>query len=162
MLTRMIGAMLLCATLVLAAATIASAQSAADAGNAMRAMDLRLRALTTARKNLQQMAYQRGESEADAARDVVDAGNIVFTAAVKVFTVAFFVTSMKSPDDFRFAQQQFRLVVGMFVETADAQLPRVEDDLHKMTATAVVTEATGIHSIIADLREFLKPFAAEQ
>jgi hypothetical protein len=160
MLTRMIGAMFLCATL--ATATVACAQSAADAGNAMRAMDLRLRALTTARKNLQQMAHQRGDSEADAARDVVDADNTVFTAAVKVFTVAFFVTSMKSPDDFRFAQQQFRLVVGMFVETADAQLARVEDDLHKMTAPAVVTEATGIHSIIADLREFLKPFAAEQ
>jgi hypothetical protein len=86
----------------------------------------------------------------------------VFTAAVKVFTVAFFLKSMKSPDDFSFAQQQFRLVVGLFVATVDAQLPRVEDDLHKLTAPAAVTAATGIRNVIVDLREFLKPFAAEQ
>jgi hypothetical protein len=162
MLIRLIGAMFLCAALALATATIACAQGVADADNAMRAMDLRLTALTTARKNLQQMTYQRGDSEADAARDVVDADNMVFTAAVKVFTVAFFVKSMKSPDDFRFAQQQFRLVVGLFVDTADKQLPRVEDDLQKMTAPAAVTQATGIRNVIVDLRDFLKPFAAEQ
>ncbi len=157
---RMIAAMFLGAALALATASIAPAQSVADADNAMRAMDLRLRALTTARKNLQQMTYQRGDSEADAARDVVDADNLVFTAAVKVFTVAFFLKSIKSPDDFRFAQQQFRLVVGLFVATADAQLPRLEDDLLNITAPAAVTEATGVRNVIIDLRDFLKPFAA--
>jgi hypothetical protein len=159
---RMIFAMHLLAALALATPIIAPAQSVADADNTMRAMDLRLRSLSSARKNLQQMTYQRGDSEADAARDVVDADNQVFTAAVKVFTVAFFVKSMKSPDDFRFAQQQFRLVVGLFVATADAQLPRVEDDLHKMTAPDIVTEASGVRNVIVDLRDFLKPFAAEQ
>ena len=158
---RMIVALLLCVALELATATAARAQSVADANNTMRAMDLRLRALTTARKDLQQMTEHRGDSEADAARDVVDADNLAFTAAVKVFTVAFFVKSIKSPDDFSFAQQQFRLVVGLFVATADAQLPRVEDDLHKLTAPAAVTAATGIRNVIVDLREFLKPFAAE-
>jgi hypothetical protein len=152
----------LVAALALAMPVIAPAQSVADADNAMRAMDLRLRALTSARKNLQQMTYQRGDSEADAARDVVDADNQVFTAAVKVFTVAFFVKSMKARDDFRLAQQQFRLVVGLFVATTEAQLPRVEDDLHKMTAPDVTTEATGVRNVMVDLRDFLKPFAAEQ
>ena len=159
---RMTSAMYLVAALALATPVIAPAQSVADADNTMRAMDLRLRALTSARKNLQQMTYQRGDSEADAARDVVDADNLAFTAAVKVFTVAFFVKSMKSPDDFRFAQQQFRLVVGLFVATADAQLPRVEDDLKKMTAPDAVAEATGVRNVMVDLRDFLKPFAAEQ
>ena len=159
---RMIFAMCLAAALALATPIIAPAQSVADADNTMRAMDLRLRALTSARKNLQQMTYQRGDSEADAARDVADADNQVFTAAVKVFTVAFFVKSMKSPDDFRFAQQQFRLVVGLFVATADAQLSRVEDDLQKMTAPDAVAEATGVRNVMVDLRDFLKPFAAEQ
>jgi hypothetical protein len=156
---RMIAAMFVCAALAM---TTALAQSVADADNAMRAMDLRLRALTADRKTLQQMTFQRGDSEADAARDVVDADNTVFTAAVKVFTVAFFVKSIKSPDDFRFAQQQFRLVVQLFVEAADAQLPRVEDDLHKMTSPDVVGAATGVRNLIVDLREFLKPFATEQ
>ena|ERR1700728_2058926 len=159
---RMIAAMILGAALALATVTIASAQSIADADNTMRAMDLRLRALTSDRKDLQQMTYHRGDSEADAARDVVDADNMVFTAAVKVFTVAFFLKSMHSPDDFSFAQQQFRLVVGLFVATADAQLPRVDDDLHKLTAADVVAEATGVRNVIVDLRDFLKPFAAEQ
>lgn len=158
---RMIAGMIVSAALALATTTVARAQSAADADNTMRAMDLRLRALTTARKDLQQMTEHRGDSEADAARDVVDADNLAFTAAVKVFTVAFFVKSIKSPDDFSFAQQQFRLVVGLFVATADAQLPRIEDDLHKLTAPAAVTAATGIRNVIVDLREFLKPFAAE-
>jgi hypothetical protein len=159
---RMICVTYLVGALALATPVVAPAQSVADADNAMRAMDLRLRALTSARKDLQQMTYQRGDSEADAARDVVDADNQVFTAAVKVFTVAFFVKSMKSPEDFRFAQQQFRLVVGLFVATADAQLPRVEDDLHKMTAPDAVTAATGVRNVMVDLRDFLKPFAAEQ
>ena len=49
----------------------------------------------------------------------------------------------------------------LVVATADAQLPRVEDDLHKLTAPDAVTAATGIRNVIVDLREFLKPFAAE-
>jgi hypothetical protein len=158
---RMIAALFLSAALAFAAPTTAPAQTISDAGNAMRAMDLRLRALTADRKDLQQMTEHRGDPEADAARDAADADNQVFTAAVKVFTVAFFLTSMKSPDDFAFAQQQFRLVVGLFVATADAQLPRVEDDLHKLTAPDAVTAATGIRNVIVDLREFLKPFEAD-
>jgi hypothetical protein len=155
---RMIAAVFLSAALALVTPTIAAAQTIADADNAMRAMDLRLRALTADRKDLQQMTEHRGDGEADAARDIVDADNLVFTAAVKVFTVAFFLKSMKSPEDFHFAQQQFRLVVGLFVATANAQLPRVEDDLHKLTAQDAVTAATGIRNVIVDLREFLKPF----
>lgn len=159
---RLITGMILSAALALATPSIAAAQTVADADNAMRAMDLRLRALTSARKSLQQITYQRGDSEADAARDVVDADNLVFTAAIKVFTVAFFLKSMKSPDDFRFAQQQFRQVVGLFVAEADTQLPRVDDDLHKMSAPDCVAEATAIRNVMADLRDFLKPFGAEQ
>jgi hypothetical protein len=159
---RITAAMLLGAALALATPTIAPAQTSADADNTMRAMDLRLRALTAARKNLQQMTEQRADREAGAARDVVDADNMVFTAAVKVFTVAFFLKSMKSPEDFSFAQQQFRLVVGLFIAEADAQLPRVDDDLHKMSAPAAVAEATAVRNVIVDLREFLKPFGAEQ
>ena len=159
---RMIAATFLCAALELATAATAHAQSVADADNTMRAMDLRLRALNTGRSSLQQMAYHRGDGEADAVRDIVDADDKVFTAAVKLFTVAFFVRSMKSPDDFRFAQQQFRLVVGLFVTTADAQLSRVNDDLHGIAAPAAVAEATAVRDVIVDLRDFLRPFAAEQ
>jgi hypothetical protein len=160
--SRLITGMILSAAFALATPSIAAAQTVADADNAMRAMDLRLRALTSARKSLQQITYQRGDSEADAARDVVDADNLVFTAAIKVFTVAFFLKSMKSPDDFRFAQQQFRQVVGLFVAEADTQLPRVDDDLHKMSAPDCVAEATAIRNVMVDLRDFLKPFGAEQ
>jgi hypothetical protein len=159
---RLLAAMLLCSAVAFATGSVAVAQSIADADNTMRAMDLRLRALTSDRKSLQQMTYQRGDSEAEAARNVVDADNLVFTAALKVFTVAFFLKSMKAPEDFQFAQQQFRLVVGLLVTTADAQLPRVDDALHKITAPDALAEATGVRNVIVDLREFLKPFAAEQ
>jgi hypothetical protein len=159
---RMIAAVLLCAALGVATATTARAQSVADADHAMRAMDLRLRALITSRKTLQQMEYHRGDDEADAARDVADADASVFADAVKVFTVAFFVTSIKSPDDFRFSQQQFRLVVGLFVTAADGQLSRINEDIRSISAPAAVAEATSIRNVIVDLRDFLKPFAAQE
>src|ERR1700694_5138505 len=116
---RIIVAMLLFVALGLA--TAARAQSVADADHTMRAMDLRMRALNTARKNLQQMKYQRDDHEADAVREITDADVIVFAAAVKVFTVAFFVTRLKCPDDVRFSQKQFGSVVKSFVTTADEE-----------------------------------------
>ena len=139
---------------------IASAQSIADADNTMRAMDLRLSALTSRRKTLQQMTYQRGDSEADAARDVVDADNLVFTAAVKVFTVAFFLKSMKSADDFRFRAAAVSAGGGTVGRHGRCAAARVDDALHKMTAPEAVAEATGVRNVIVDLRDFLKPFAA--
>jgi hypothetical protein len=158
---RMI-AMLLYLALGLATATTARAQSVADADNAMHAMDLRMRALNTARKNLQQMEYHRDDHEADAARDITDADATVFTAAVKVFTVAFIITGMKCPDDIRFTQQQFGLVVESFVTTADAELSRVNQNLRNVAAPAALAEAINIRDAIVDLRDFLKPFATEE
>ena len=159
---RMIAAMVLFVALDLANATIARAQSVADADHAMHAMDLRMRALNTARKNLQQLEYHLDDHEADAARDVSDADAIVFTAAVKVFTVAFIVTSMKCPDDVGFTQKQFGLVVKSFVTTADAELSRVNENLRNVAAPALLAEAINIRDAIVDLRDFLKPFAAEE
>jgi len=158
----MIAAMFLFVALDLINATTVRAQSVADADHAMRAMDLRMRALNTARKNLQQMDYHRDDHEADAARDISDADAIVFTAAVKVFTVAFIITGMKCPDDVRFAQKQFRLVVESFVTTADAELSRVNANLRNIAAPAAHAEAINIRDVIVDLRDFLKPFAAEE
>jgi hypothetical protein len=159
---RMIAAMFLFVALDLATATTARAQSVADADHAMHAMDLRMRALNTARKNLQQMEYHRNDHEADAARDITDADAIVFTAAVKVFTVAFIVTGMKCPDDVRFIQKQFGLVVESFVATADAELFRVNENLRNVAAPAALAEAINIRDVIVDLRDFLKPFAVEE
>jgi hypothetical protein len=159
---RMIAAMFLLVALDLATATTAPAQSVADADHAMHAMDLRMRALNTARKNLQQMEYHRDDHEADTARDITDADAIVFTAAVKVFTVAYIVTGMKCPDDVRFTQKQFGLVVESFVTTAEAQLARVNENLHNVTAPAALAEAVNIRDAIVDLRDFLKPFAVEE
>jgi hypothetical protein len=158
---RMFAAVFLFVTLNLATATSARAQSVADADNAMRAMDLRMRALTTARKNLQQMEYRRDGHEADAARDIADADAIVFTAAVKVFTVAFIMTGMKCPEDVRFTQRQFGVVVDSFVTTADAELSRVNESLRSVAAPAALAEASTIRDAILDLRDFLKPFVAE-
>jgi hypothetical protein len=159
---RMIVAILLYVALDLTNATTARAQSVADADNAMHAMDLRMRALNTARKNLQQLAYHRDDHEADAARDIADADATVFTAAVKVFTVAFIVTGMKCPDDVRFTQKQFGLVVKSFATTADAELSRVNQNLRNVAAPATLAEANNIRDAIVDLRDFLKPFAAEE
>jgi hypothetical protein len=159
---RIIVAMLLFVVLGLATATAARAQSVADADHTMRAMDLRMRALNTARKNLQQMKYQRDDHEADAVREITDADVIVFAAAVKVFTVAFFVTRMQCPDDVRFSQKQFGSVVESFVATADEELSRVNENLGNVAAPAAVAEATKIRDVMVDLREFLKPFAAKE
>ena len=70
---RMIAALFLLVALDLVTATAARAQSVADADHTMHAMDLRMRALNTARKNLQQVEYHRDDHEADAARDITDA-----------------------------------------------------------------------------------------
>jgi hypothetical protein len=159
---RMIAAMLLLAALHLGTATIARAQSVADADNAMHAMDLRMRALNAARKNLQQIEGRRDDHEAEAAREITDADTTVFTAAVKVFTVAYLLTGMACPDDLRFTQKQFRLVVGLFVTTADAELSRVNASLRSVAAPTALAAATNIRDAIVDLRDFLKPFAAEE
>lgn len=159
---RMIAALFLCVTVGVATATVARAQSVADADHTMRAMDLRMRALNAARKNLQLMESRGDEHEVDAAREITDADVAVFAAAVKVFTVAFFVTGVKSPDDVRFSQQQFGLVARGFVSTADEALSRVNENLHNIAAPAALAEATNIRDAMVDLREILKPFAAEQ
>ena len=154
--------MILCVALNLATATAARAQSVADADNTMHAMDLRMRALNTARKNLQQLGHYRDDHEADAVREITDADVSVFAAAVKVFTVAFFITGMQCPDDVRFSQKQFRSVVELFVTTADEEISRVNENLSNVAAPAVVAEATKIRDVIVDLREFLKPFAVKE
>jgi hypothetical protein len=159
---RMIVAMFLLLALDLATATAAHAQSVADADHAMRAMDLRMRALNAARKNLQQIKHHRDDHEADAVREITDADVVVFAAAVKVFTVAFFVTRVQCPDDVRFSQKQFGSVVASFVTTADEELSRVNENLPSVAAPDATAEATKIRDVIVDLREFLKPFAAEE
>ena len=65
----------------------------------MRAMDLRMRALNPARKNLQRMQHRGEDHEVDAAHEITDADVAVFAAAVKVFTVAYIVRGLKCPDD---------------------------------------------------------------
>jgi hypothetical protein len=157
---RMIAALFLFVALGSGTATSARAQSAADADNAMHAMDLRMTALNTARKNLQRFEYHRDDREADAAREIIDADAIVFNAAIRVFTVAFMVTGMKCPDDVRFTQKQFALVVESFVTTADAELSRVNENVRNVAAPGALAEAMNIRDVIADLRDFLKPFAA--
>ena len=159
---RMLAALFLLLALDFVTATAARAQSVADADNAMHAMDPRMRALNAARKNLQQLEHHRDDDEADAAREITDADAIVFTAAVKVFTVAFMITGMKCPDDVRFIQKQFGLVVESFVTTADAELSRVNENLRNVAAPEALAEATNIRDAIVDLRDFLKPFAAEK
>jgi hypothetical protein len=159
---RIISAMFLYVALELATATSAHAQSVADADNTMHAMDLRMRALNTARKNLGQIAHPRDDHEADAVRVITDADVSVFSAAVKVFTVAFMITGMKCPDDLRFTQKQFGLVVNSFLSTADAELSRVNDSLRKLAAPAALADATSVREAIVDLRDFLKPFAIEE
>jgi hypothetical protein len=159
---RKFAAILMYVALSIASAANAHAQSAADADHTMRAMDLRMRALNASRKNLQQLQYHRDDQEADALREIMDADAIVFSAAVKVFTVAFFVKSLKSREDVRFSQQQFRLVVQLFVDTAGEQLSRVDDNLRRVTAPAPAAEANTIRGAIAELRDFLQPFTTAQ
>ena len=162
MLYRKLAGVLLLAALELAAAPTLRAQGIADVDNAMRAMQLRMRALNTSRKNLQQIEYHRDDREADAAREISDADTIVFTAAVKVFTVGFILIGMKSPEDLHFTQKQFRVVVGSFITTADEELVRVNGNLHGITGGPALAEATNIRDLIADLRDFLKPFVAKE
>jgi hypothetical protein len=157
---RVVAAMFLLVALGAATATTARAQSIADADHTLRAMDLRMRALNSARKNLQQMEYHRDDREADAVQEITDADTTAFTAAVKVFTAAFFITGMKCPSDVRFSQQQFGLVVKSFITTADEQIPRVNENLRNVAAPAAIAEATTIRDAVVELREFLKPFAA--
>jgi hypothetical protein len=159
---RLVAAIFLLVALELATAPTGRAQSVADADHAMHAMDLRMRALNAARKNLEQLEYHREDNEAQAVRAITDADASVFTAAVKVFTVAFFVTRMKCPDDLRFTQRQFGLVVQSFVTTADAELSRINENLRKVTARATLAEAINIRDVTFDLRNFLKPFAAQE
>jgi len=158
---RMIAALLFFVVVNLATAATARAQSIADADHTMRAMDLRMRALNASRRNLQQMEDRRDDHEVDAAREITDADVAVFAAAVKVFTVAFFITGMKCPDDVRFSRQQFGLVARGFVSTADEELARVNDNLRNIAAPAALAEATHIRDAMADLRDILKPFATE-
>jgi hypothetical protein len=158
---RIIATIIGLLALQLAVASTARAQSVADAENALHAMDMRMRALTIARKNLQQMRTHRDNNEADAVREITDADTNVFSAAVKVFTVAYILTGVKCPEDLHFVQKQFRLVVGLFVTTADAELSRVNTSLHSVAAPTTLAEATHVQAAIADLRDFLKPFAAE-
>jgi hypothetical protein len=159
---RMIAVVFLFVALDLATATPAHAQSVADADHAMRAMDLRMRALNVARKSLEQMEHHRDGHEANAVRNITDSDAVVFSAAVKVFTVAFIITGMKCPDDVRFTQKQFGLVVESFVTTSDAELFRVNENLHYVAAPAALAEAITIRDAIVDLRDFLKPFAVAE
>jgi hypothetical protein len=158
---RNIGATTLLLGLSLISAAAARAQSVADVDNAMHALDLRMRALNTARKKLLLLEHQRHDQEADAVRDIADAETRVFTDGVKVFTVAFLVTGMKCPDDLRFTQRQFGLVVDSFITTTNAELPRIDAALGRIAAPAALAEATNIRDVIVDLRDFLKPFAAK-
>ena len=156
---RLIPVLILALALHLAASGCAQAQSAADAAHAMRAMDLRMRALNAARKSLQQLESQLADREAQAARDIADADTAVFADAVKVYTVAFFLSAVKCPEDQRFAQRQFGSVVASFVTTADAQLSRVNAALADIAAPAALAEARQIRDVMLDLRQFLQPFA---
>ena len=156
---RMTAALWALMAINLASTTPVRAQSVADADHAMHAIDLRMRALNAAGKNLRKMQLHRDDHEADAVRDIADADVNVFGAAIKVFTVAFILTGMKCPDDVRFTQKQFGLVANLFVTTADAELSRVNEDLHNVVAPAALAEAGTIRDVILDLRDFLKPFA---
>ena len=156
---RIISVVCLC--IALAAAAGAQAQSVSDADNAMHAMDMRMRALNTARKTLAQIGRYRDAQEADAVRVITDADVSVFSAAVKVFTVAFMITGMKCPDDIHFTQKQFGVVVNSFLSTADAELPRVNDSLPKLATPGALAQASSVHEAIVELRDFLRPFAIE-
>lgn len=158
---RNIGATVLLVALGLIGAATVHAQNVADVDNAMHALDLRMRALNAARKKLLLLEHQRHDHEADAVRDIADAETRVFTDGVKVFTVAFLVTGMKCPEDLRFTQKQFGVVVDSFVTTADAELTVINDALTSVTAPSAIAEATSIRDVIVDLRDFLKPFAAK-
>ena len=158
---RMMVTILLVA-LELAAGTAARAQSVADLDHAMRAMQLRMRALNTTRKSLQQIEVRRDDREENAVRNITDADIVVFSAAVKVFTVAYIASGMKCPDDLRFSQRQFRLIVKSFVTTADEELAIVNANLRDVAGPSCLSEATNIRDTVVDLRDLLMPFAGEE
>jgi len=137
------------------------AVSVADADHTMIAMDLRMRALNTARKNLQRMQYRGDDHAADAARAITDADVAVFAAAVKVYTLAYIVKGVKCPEDVGFLQQQFGLVARSLISTADEALSRVNQNLSQIAAPAVLAEATNIRDAMVDLQTILKPFVTE-
>jgi hypothetical protein len=157
--TRTIIACLSLLALDAAAAGAARAQSVADAAHTMRAMDLRMHSLNASRKSLQQMDLRQDEQQAGAAREISDADVAVFAAAVKVFTVAYIVTGMKCPDDVRYLQQQFDVVVQSFLTTAEAELARVNANLPVLSAPSARAEAVSIRDVIGELRDILEPFA---
>jgi len=158
---RMIVTILLVA-LELGVATAARAQSVADLDHAMRAMQLRMRALNTTRKSLQQIEVRRDDREENAVRNITDADIVVFSAAVKVFIVAYIASGMKCPDDLRFSQRQFRLIVKSFVTTADEELAIVNANLRDVAGPSGLSEATNIRDTVVDLRDLLMPFAGEE
>jgi hypothetical protein len=128
----------------------------------MRAMQLRMRALNTTRKSLQQIEVRRDDREENAVRNITDADIVVFSAAVKVFTVAYIASGMKCPDDLRFSQRQFRLIVKSFVTTADEELAIVNANLRDVAGPSGLSEATNIRDTVVDLRDLLMPFAGEE
>ena len=159
---QMIAASILLVALELITTTNARAQSVADLDHTMRAMKLRMTALNTARKSLQQIEAHGDDHERDAARTIADADVLVFSASVKVFTVAFIASGIKCPDDLRFAQKQFRSIVKSFLTTADEELTLVDTNLRNVTTPPALAEATNIRDAVIDLRDLLKPFAAQE
>lgn len=159
---RMIPALVLLVVLGLATAGPVSALSVADADHTMIAMDLRMRALNTARKNLQQMPYRGDDQAADAARAITDADVAVFAAAVKVYTLAYIVKGVKCPEAAGFLQQQFGVVARSLISTADEALSRVNQSLNQIAVPAALAEATNIRDAMVDLQTILKPFVTEQ
>lgn len=159
---RIMAATIVLAALELATVATAHAQSIADLDHTMRAMQLRMRALNTARKSLEKIETHRDDHEEDAAHSITDADVVVFSAAVKVFTVAYIANGIKCPDDFRFAQKQFGLIVKSFETTADEQLTLVNASIAGVATPAALLEATTIRDAVVDLRDLLKPFATEE
>jgi hypothetical protein len=161
MMQRKLPSTLSSMTLILLTAIPAYAQSVSDLDHLPRALDLRMRALNIARKNLEQVDESREAQEREAVRSVIDADVLVFSAAVKVFTVAYIARGLKNPEDFRYAQMQFRATVKSFVSTADEELESLDASRANIATSAALVEAKNIRDTVADLRDFLKPFAPE-
>jgi hypothetical protein len=156
---RTIAISLLLISLSLGAMTAVRAQSLADLDHLPRALDLRLRALNIARRNLEQLTPTNPERAVVAG--VIDADVAVFAEGVKVFTVAYIARGLKNPEDFRFAQTQFRSTVKAFISTADEKLQVLDSGLGNIATPDALGQARTIRDAVADLRDFLKPFAAE-
>jgi hypothetical protein len=158
----MIAATILLVAFELVTTTSVCAQSVADLDHTMRAMKLRMTALNTARKNLEQIEIRAADHEQSAVRNITDADVAVFSSAVKVFTVAFIASGMQCPDDIAFTQKQFGLIAKSLVKTADEELTQLNANLTNIAAPAALLEATNIRDAVVDLRDILKPFAAEE